>query len=146
MRRPSVLPSIVLALFLLISSLGCHQGERSGIDRSARVIYASSVDIKAGETKSVDVTLETRGDGPGEFSGLIFRTDREYGNEPLTMPNEMEVDIQPVKIMAYPNNTYHLTITLETYDGLAAGEYWLRFEHNFENVFRGSGWIRVTVR
>lgn len=132
------IPVLLLAVTLTVTAVGCRQ--------SARVLYASSVDVKAGETKEIDVTLETRGDGPGEFSGLIFRTDREYGNEPLTMPNEMEVDIQPVKIMAYPNNTYHLTITLETYDGLAAGEYWLRFERTFEKVFTSTGWIKVTVR
>lgn len=136
---------LLLTVTLPIFVVSCVRGG-AVIDRSARVLYSSSVNIKVGETEEIDVTLETRGDGPGEFSGLIFRTDREYSNEPLTMPNEMEVDIQPVKIMAYPDNTYHLTITIETYHGLVAGEYWLRFERTFEEVFTSVDWIRVTVR
>jgi len=112
---------------------------------SARVLYADSVDLKAGETRLIDVTLETRKDGPGEFSCVIFRTDKEYGKDTLPMPRGLEVSIEPPKVMASPNNTYHLTITIKTTPDIALGEYWLRFEQDFENVFRATGWIRVKI-
>ncbi len=111
----------------------------------AVLLYAHSINLKAGETKSVDVTLETRESGPGEFSGVIFRTDKEYSHDTLPIPKGLEVSLEPPKIMASPNNTYHLSITIKTTTELAPGGYWLRFEHNFENVFRGSGWIVVGV-
>ena len=78
-----------------------------------RVLYANSVDLKAGETKLIDVTLETRKDGPGEFSGVFIRTDKEYGKDTLPMLSDLQVSIEPPKVIAYPNNTYNLTITIK---------------------------------
>lgn len=115
-------------------------------NESARVLYAAySVDLKAGETKSVDVTLETRKDGPGWFRCEIFRTDKD-GNNTLAMPNGLVVSIDPRNTAAYPNNTYNTTINIKTSPDLVAGQYWLRFEGNFEQVFKSTGWLVVTVR
>ena len=111
----------------------------------ARAYYDDSVVLKIGETKLIDVTLETREDGAGEFSCVIFRTDKEYGEDTLPMPSGLEVSIEPPKVMAYPNNTYHLTITIKTSPEIVASEYWLRLEQNFEKVFKTTGWIKVNV-
>lgn len=115
-------------------------------NESARVLYsANSVDLKAGENTSIDVTLETRKDGPGWFFCKIFRTDKD-GNNTLTMPAGLVVSLDPQNTPAYPNNTYHTTINIKTSPDLAAGEYWLRFEGDFEQVIKTTGLILVTVK
>jgi len=112
---------------------------------AARVECEDYVELKAGKTKSIDVTLETLKHGPGEVSYRIFRVAGEYAEDELPMPEGLDVDVKPPKFMAYPNNTYHSTITIRTTPELALGEYWLCFEHNFENVFQGVGWIGINV-
>ncbi len=111
----------------------------------ARIYYDDSVELKVGETKLLDVTLETREDGPGEVTYEIFRVAKEYAEDELPMPEGLSVSIEPSKFMAYPDNTYHSTITIRTNDKLAPGEYFLLFERKFENVFWQKGWIRVNV-
>ena len=111
----------------------------------ARIYYDDSVELKVGETKLLDVALETREDGPGEVIYEIFRVTKEYAEDELPLPEGLSVSIEPSKFMAYPDNTYHSTITIRTNDKLAPGEYFLLFERNFENVFWQKGWIRVNV-
>jgi len=94
---------------------------RSHFD-DARLLYAHAVELEAGETESIDVTLETRADGPGEFSCRIFGTDREYGEVTLPVPNGLEISLEPSSFMASPNNVYHSTITLDTSTDLTPGE------------------------
>ena len=100
----------------------------------ARVLHDDSISIKAGETKSLDVTLETRKSGPGrviyEISGA---------------PEGLEVTIEPSQFMAQPETVYHSTITIKASPELAPGEYQLSFGQNFEKVFSGVGWIKVNV-
>ncbi len=137
---------LIIVLFALIACARPATNPGEPMLERARVLYANSVDLKAGEIKLVDVTLETRKDGPGEFSCTIFRTDKQYSKDTLPMPNGLEVSVEPLEVAAYPNNTYHLTITIETSPELAVGEYWLRFEQDFENVFKSTGWIGVIIR
>jgi len=98
----------------------------------ARVLHDDSVLIKAGETKSLDVTLETRKSGPGrviyEISGAT---------------DGLDVTIEPSRFMAQPETVYHSTIKASP--ELAPGKYRLSFGHNFEKVFSGVGWIEVSV-
>jgi len=105
----------------------------------AFVRYDDSVELKAGETKLLDVTLEARKDGPGEVIYAIYRVAEEYAEDKLPVPAGFTVSIEPSKFMAYPNTIYHSTITIKTSPELVPGEYWLRFEQEFENAFRGSG-------
>jgi hypothetical protein len=107
--------------------------------------YDDSVELKAGETKLLDVTLEARKDGPGEVIYAIYRVAEEYAEHKVPVPEGFAVSIEPSKFIAYPNTIYHSTITIETTPELVPGEYWLRFEQEFENAFRGSGWIKVNV-
>jgi len=117
---------------------------RSHFD-DARLFYADAVELEAGETELIDVTLETRTDGPGEFSYRIFGTDREYGQVTSSLPDGLEISLEPSSFMASPSNVYHSTITLNTNTDLAPGEYWLRLEADFENVFKSTGWIKISV-
>ena len=112
---------------------------------AARIELDDSVELKAGETKVLDVTLETLEHGPGEVSYKIFRVAREYGEDEIPMPEGLKVSMEPTKFMAYPNAVYHSAITVETTPELAPGEYWLSFEAEFEGVFEMTGWIKVNV-
>ena len=78
----------------------------------ARVLHDDSVSIKAGEAKSLDVTLETRKQGPGEITYKILGIAEDYGEDNLPLPAGLDVSIEPSKFMAYPNSTYHSTITV----------------------------------
>jgi hypothetical protein len=113
---------------------------------SARLLYADSVELEAGETKSIDVTLDTRKDGPGEFSYQVFRVDREYGEVRLPLPDGLEISVEPPSFTANPKSIYYSTITITTTAKLSPGEYWLRLEADFENVFHLDGWIKVSVK
>ena len=100
----------------------------------ARVLYDDSVSLKAGETKSLDVTLETRKSGPGR---IIYEITR--------VPDGLDVSIEPSQFMAYPDMEYHSTITIKASPELQPGEYRFSFGKNFERVFSGAGWIKVNV-
>jgi len=100
----------------------------------ARVLYDDSISIKAGEAKSLDVTLETRKSGPGQ---VIYEISR--------VPDGLDVSIEPSQFMAYPETVYHSTITIKASPELQPGEYRLSFGKNFERVFSGVGHITVNV-
>ncbi len=136
MRRPFVLyPAIIM--IILSAFIGCSAPTpvpgKSHLSM-ARVRYDDSISIKAGETKSVDVTLETRKSGPGQ---VIYEISR--------VPDGLDVSIEPSQFMAYPETVYHSTITIKASPELAPGEYRLLFGKNFERVFSGVGHIKVNV-
>jgi len=112
---------------------------------AARIEFDDFVKLKAGETKSLDVTLETLKHGPGEVAYTISRVAKEYDEDKLPMPEGLDVSIEPSKFTAYPNNTYHSTITIKTTHELPSGEYVLLFDWSFEHVEKGTGWITVNV-
>jgi len=100
----------------------------------ARVLHDDSISIKAGETKSLDVTLETRKSGPGQ---VVYEISR--------VPDALDVSIEPSQFMAYTESVYKSTITIKASPELAPGEYQLSFGYNFEKVFSGAGHITVNV-
>lgn len=144
------LTALYLAIMIIILSavIGCSAPKpipgKSHFSM-ARVLYDDSVSIKAGETKSFDVTLETRKQGPGKVIYEISRVAGEYSGNKLPLPAGLDVSIEPSQFMAYPETVYHSTITIKTTPELTPGEYWLSFGKNFEKVFSGAGWIKVNV-
>ena len=100
----------------------------------ARVRHDDSISIKAGEMKSLDVTLETRKSGPGR---IIYEISR--------VPDGLDVSIEPSQFMANPDTEYHSIITIKASPELHPGEYRFSFGKNFERVFSGVGWIEVSV-
>jgi hypothetical protein len=107
--------------------------------------YESEARLKAGQTLLLPVTLETRKDGPGDFSGSFVYVDKEYGLLPLPWPEGLDACLEPPEFMAYPNATYNLDLVISTQPELDPGTYYLHFYHVFENSGYGSGWIKVTV-
>jgi len=110
--------------------------------------YDDSVEIKAGDTKIIDVSLETRKSGPGEYSGRLSYVSRESSEDELPLPEGLKVSLEPFRFKTYPNTAYHAAITIETNPGLAPGEYYLRFLSSFVHgeSYSSGGWIRVTVK
>jgi len=127
----------VVILAILLTMIGCSTATpipgKSHLSM-ARVLYDDSVSLKAGEMKSLDVTLETRKSGPGR---IIYEISK--------VPDGLDVSIEPLQFMANPDTEYHSTITIKASPELQPGEYRFSFGKNFERVFSGVGWIEVSV-
>ena len=141
----------LILIILLIGVVGCSAPKPvPGLSHlsKARVYSDDSIEIKPGETKTIEFTLETRKDGPGIFKiGGISHVSGEYSDAViLPMPEGLGVNLEPKSFMAYPDSTYKSVLTITTSPELAPGEYWLRFDQEFERSFRGYGLIRVTVK
>jgi len=128
----------------------------SGILGSSETIFEDSVQLKAGETKSLDVTLKTGKEGPGEVTYTIFRLKHRYPlvysgdiGVPLEdrspMPEGLEASIEPSRFTVYPHNTYHAVVTIKTTPELPTGEYVLFLDQRSEHVACGGGCITVTI-
>ncbi len=111
----------------------------------SRLTYESEKKLKSGEILLLPVTLETRKDGPGSFSGSLVHVDREYGETPLPWPAGLDAYLEPPEFMAYPNATYNFDLFISTTPELGPGIYYLHFYHVFENSGYGSGWIEITI-
>lgn len=136
MRKMNISGVLILAA-LLLAVIGCSTPAptpgKSHLSM-ARVLYDDSISLKAGDTKSLDVTLETRKSGPGR---IIYEISR--------VPDGLDVIIEPSQFMANPDTEYHSTITIKASPELQPGEYRFSFGKNFERVFSGVGWIEVSV-
>ncbi len=111
----------------------------------SRLTYEHEIKLNAGETQLLPITLETRKDGPGSFSGSFVYVDGEYGEMPLPWPEGLDAYLEPSEFMAYPNATYNFNLVVSTAPELNPGTYYLHFYQHFENGFYGSGWLEVTV-
>ncbi len=148
MKKLIILCAVTLVVVLL-AVIGCSAPKPTpGLSHlsKARVYHDDFIQIKPGETKTIEFTLETRKDGPGIFKIWgISHVSGEYSDAILPMPEGLGVNLEPESFMAYPDSTYQSVLTITTSPELAPGEYWLRFDQEFERSFRGYGWIRVTV-
>jgi uncharacterized protein YcfL len=136
MRRLHMSGVVILAALLLVL-IGCSSPTPTPGKSHllmARVRHDDSISIKADETKSLDVILETRKSGPGT---VIYEISEA--------PEGLDVTIEPSQFMAQPETIYHSTITVKASPELQPGEYRLSFGQNFEKVFSGVGWIEVSV-
>ncbi len=107
--------------------------------------YEHEIVLKSGETSRLPITLETRKDGPGGFSGSFVYVDREYGLTPLPWPEGLDAYLEPAEFTAYPNATYNFELIVSAVPELDPGIYYLHFYQHFENGFYGSGWIKLTI-
>ena len=150
MRKIGIVVALIVTVLLLLGACAPAPPRRfiSPLETST-TRFEDSVQLKAGETKSLDVALYTKkdfGPGPHEVSYTLFRVARGYGADEIPMPEGLEVSIEPTKFMAYPNAEYHSTITIKTTPELSPGEYCFRFESECEGspMWTG-GWITITV-
>jgi hypothetical protein len=111
----------------------------------SRFMWPDMVELSAGETKEVNITLETRKDGPGRVTYSFFRVKRVYSDEEIPMPDGLNVSIEPSTFMMYPNETYNTTVTINTSQDIPRGEYTLSVHIFFESGIRGEGWLTVNV-
>ncbi|MDY0387661.1 MAG: hypothetical protein RBT65_11155 [Methanolobus sp.] len=107
--------------------------------------WPDKVELRAGETKEVNLYLETRKNGPGMVIYSIFRVENSTEDDKIPMPPGLNISIEPSSFMAYPNETYNSTISIKTNPDLPRGEYALRTHIYFEDVQEGGGWMTVSV-
>jgi len=152
MRRTLIIIGTLLVTLLLVLG-ACAPAPPTPpgrfITQLSQTFFEDSAQLKAGETKSLDVLLSTKkdfGPGPHEVSYTLFRVARGCGADEIPMPEGLEVSIEPTKFMAYPNAVYHSTITIKTTPKLSPGEYCFRFESECKgsSMWTG-GWITVIV-
>jgi hypothetical protein len=107
--------------------------------------HESEVTLKAGETRRLAITLETRKDGPGYFSGNFYYVDAEYNEQPLPWPDGLEIYLEPSGFTAYPNTTYDFDLVISITPEFRPGMYYIRTCFTFENGFYMGGWTRLTI-
>ncbi len=111
----------------------------------AKLEHEQAITLKAGGTGRIPVKLETRKDGPGRFYGSLVYVGQEYGKMPLAWPQGLDAYLEPVEFTAYPNTTYDFNLVFKGTPELVPGAYSLNFYQKFENGFRASSSIKVTV-
>jgi len=113
----------------------------------SRVLYEHSVELKAGETKLIYLTLEVKKDirGPEQFTYTISGTSGEYSEDRPLMPEGLEVNIEPSQFIVCPNTTYYSILTIKTTADVTARDYRFLLECYLENGFRGNSSIRISV-
>lgn len=156
MRKNSIHAAIILFLIiLLVSTVSCKQssneptpGDLTSLRNAPDGGTADSVTITAGKTKSLDFVFTTKKNGPGKLSLVVLNIGKPFqGGFPpeLPLPTGLNVSVEPKELMAYPNRTYHFTISINTSAELEPGIYWLRWISTFESGWESSRGIQVIV-
>ena len=96
---------------------------RSHFGAQRFIMEPEMVELSAGGTKEVNINLETRKSGPGKVTYSFFRVKRFYSDGEIPMPDGLNVNIEPSTFMAYPNETYNSTVTINTSQDLPRGKY-----------------------
>ena len=102
-----------------------------GTRYQSMVICDDAIEIKPGETKMIDLTLEVKKDigGLAGFRYIISRVAGDILQLPLPeemkapFPDGLEISIEPSAFSICPNTTYHSTLTVKTSRQLSPGEY-----------------------
>lgn len=149
---------LFFALALVITGGCCPQGSTYEFEspveipglwslRAARLNHENTVELLAGETESVKVTLETRHQGPAKFSSRIYMVEgKTSGAEQVPMPEGLIAYTKPDDFRICQDKTYSFSVIIKTTPGLTPGEYILRFKSETDIDIKGEGWITVIVK
>lgn len=123
---------------------------RSHFGAQRFIMEPEMVELSAGETKEVNINLETRKSGPGKVTYNLFRVKRVYSDGEIPMPDGLNVSIEPSTFMAYPNETYNSTLTINTCQDLPRDEYRIHVNVVYESTGKhgghgGAGTLTVNV-
>ena len=110
---------------------------RSHFGAQRFIMEPEMVELGAGETKEVNINLETRKSGPGKVTYNLSRVNRVYSEIP--MPDGLNASIEPSTFMAYPNETYNSTLTINTSRDLPRGEYRIHVNAVYESTGKHGG-------
>jgi hypothetical protein len=149
-------PAIILLWVVTFSAVGCtqsgkHPGEGPGhgtpFNSAGGGISADSVTVTAGKATSLDFVYTTKNNGPGKLRLDVFNIGEPFRGLPIEvpMPSGLEVSVKPKELIAYPNHTYHQTISINTSVELPPGTYWLVWQSIFEFGPEIQGALTVTV-
>ena len=122
-------------------------------------IHKNLIWLKSGEIGETYYTLYTRNGGPEEVSYKIYSVAGVHKKEEMTMPEGLNVRIEPSKFTAQPHKNYTSKIIVKTspelfpHDvnisagGIAGRQYtlYLRVIFEGENETIGDDWLRVLV-
>lgn len=133
---------------LIVDTEGVIIPPGQGIANQSRLLFDNLIEMKAGETKIMDVTLEVRKDirQPEEFTYTVSHVTTEYSESTIPMPKGLDVGIEPSQFLGCPNTTYHSMLTIKTTETLMPGEYWLIFQQKTGRGGGTTGWIKVSVQ
>ena len=144
---------------IMLAVIGCSVPEvippgRSGLENPSWWVEPADVEMKAGETASVNIVLDTL-KGSGEFSYTICRVKNAHvpyyqniGVSPqdrLPMPKGLEVSIEPSQFRASPYKTYHALVTIRTTPEVPADEYIFFLEQRWDQVGTGGQCLAVNI-
>lgn len=93
------------------------------IDRAVR--------FDAGGLQEVNVNLSTGKYGPDRVTYSIKRIESKDSTVEVTMPEGLNITIQPAQFVADPNNKYTSTLKIQTTPDISSGTYWIRVEYKF---------------
>jgi hypothetical protein len=97
-----------------------------------RLLFEQSVEVKAGESKIIGITFESRKDirQPEEITYEIQRVTTEYPETLLSLPEGLKVSIEPSKFTACPNTDFRSSLRLETSASMVPSLYWFLFQQH----------------
>jgi hypothetical protein len=124
-----------------------------GTRYQSMVICDDAIELKPGETKMVDLTLEVKKDIGGQvgFRYIISRVAGDILQLPLPeemkapFPDGLGINIEPSAFSICPNTTYHSTLTVKTSHQLSPGEYLFFLESYYGTSAQGHQ-IKITVK
>jgi hypothetical protein len=109
--------------------------EGGGTMYDSRINLEKSAELEAGESKTLDFTLEVKKDIRAESDLGLFiylrGSDRTNGN--LLLPDWLSANFDPNFVKVYANTTYHFALDLDAATGLKPGEYPLSVEYDLGN-------------
>jgi len=122
-------------------------GGGGGTRYLSRILHDQSIQVEAGEQKTIDVALEVRKGIPDTtgFSYKLSMVIAEYDENIMPSLEGLGIYIEPTSFTAYPNTTYHSTITINTSHELAAGDYWLFLEGYYGDSKWAGVWIGLKI-
>lgn len=133
---------------LIVGTEGVIIPPGQGLANQSRLLFDNVVEMKAGEIKIIDVTLEVRKDirQPEEFTYTVSHVATEYSESTIPIPDGLVVIIEPSRFFGCPNMTYHSMLTIRTADTLTPGEYWFVFQQKTGTRGKTTGWIKIGIQ
>jgi hypothetical protein len=106
------------------------------------------IEVESGWTKINYIDFETRKEfrETVKYAYTLTFVGKEYSKTAMTLPEGLNVTIKPPWFIGCPNNIYRSSITVDTKNTLAAGDYWFLFEQTSELGGKTTTWINVRVQ
>ena len=88
-----------------------------------RIKHLKNVTLKAGDSTEIHYTLYTEESPPGIVKLKVYRVENIYKTKEISMPEGLNVNVIPSKLLVEPHHTYTFKIKIKTNRSLPAGKY-----------------------